>query len=268
MSLTKDWHPAPNIPLVLGYKRPPEHQDFIVVAGPCSVEDGMDLASIAQELSFCGANYARGGVFRAGTYPPDRYGLRRDLLRSWARSCFAQDLGVIVEVLDTRQVEFLANYCTAFQVGARHMQDYALLRELSSWDRTVFLKRGTGSKVKEWLGACEYLLQGKAKPILVERGISTFNDHCRWTADPSAIAVLKAEGIDVPVIVDASHGTGRSDLVRPLTLAGVAAGADGFLVEVHPNPKKSLSDANQAYPLDDLGELVRAALDVREASRG
>lgn len=172
-----------------------------------------------------------------------------------------------MECLDVRQVDFVARWADAIQVGARHMQDYALLKEVSAIDIPVFLKRNPGSTLDEFLGACEYLAKGKCWPVLIERGGSTHMNHVRWDLSISLIAAVKMM-TGIPIIVDASHGTGRRDLVRPMTLAGIAAGADGFLVEVHPDPEKSLSDADQAYPLGRLQDLIIAARAVQAVSRG
>lgn len=244
-------------------------EDMIVLAGPCSVESEAQIEAVLPVLVKCGVTYARGGVYRAGTYPRPQpfsewFGLQETIAKVWSAACRKAGLKVVMEVLDVREAGKMSELSDAFQVGARHMQDYALLVELSQYDRPVFLKRAVGAKLDEWLGAAEYLLKGKARPVLVERGISTFNDHCRWTPDIGTIAAAKTL-TDLPVIVDASHGTGRRDLVRDVTLGGIAAGADGFLVEAHPDPCNSLSDSQQAYPLDRLEELVAAARRVREA---
>lgn len=267
-SQRRTWGPKPAYPKVLEANRP----DFrfpIVIAGPCSVESEEQIEAIVPELKMAEVTYARGGVYRAGTYPRQDgvYGLQKPLLRKWASSVREAGLKTIVEVLDIRQVDYIDQYADAFQVGARHMQDYALLKELSKSRKTVTLKRAVGATLDEFLGAAEYLARGRCAPMLIERGSATHMNHVRWDLSVSLIAAIKGT-TGLPVIVDASHGTGRRDLVLPMTLAGVAAGADGFLVEVHPDPEKSLSDADQAYPLWGLQDMVRKATNVRAAASG
>ena len=258
IAFRRTWGPKPNYPNVLAYAGSFRAKPLIV-AGPCSVESQAQIAVIVPELARFGIDYARGGVFRAGTYPhPGKpFGLEEELADFWVHRCRVAGLKVVMEVLDLRQADWMAERASALQVGCRGMQSYPLLREVASFGKLVFLKRSVGAKVDEWLGAAEHLLVGGCKEIiLVERGISTFNDHCRWTQDISAIPAVKAI-TGIPVVVDASHGTGRRDLVLPMTLAGIAAGADGYLVEVHPEPEKSLSDADQALPLDQFPEFQR-----------
>ena len=219
---------------------------------------------VAKEIGRVGATFARGGVFRAGTYPREDFGLKRSLMELWAKTARKHGLKTILEVLDVRQVWDMEPYADAFQVGARHMQDYALLKELASSQRVVTLKRNMGATLDEFLGAAEYLARGKCQPVLIERGGSTNLNHVRWDLSISLIAAVK-QITEIPILVDASHGTGRRDLVEPMTLAGIAAGADGFLVEVHPDPEKSLSDADQALPLRRYEYLLEEVRAVREA---
>ena len=275
----RTWGPTPAYPHVLAVKSRPE-SGLIVLAGPCSVESDEQVAKVVPVLKDCRVTYARGGVYRAGTYPKPTdltargnqtrkriqpFGLQTGLLRHWADAVRKAGLRTIVEVLDIRQTETIDRYADAFQVGARHMQDYALLKKLSRSRKVVALKRAPGATLDEFLGAAEYLAQGACSPILIERGSATHMNHVRWDLSVSLIAAAKRM-TGLPVLVDASHGTGRSDLVVPMTLAGVAAGADGFLVEVHPDPGNSLSDADQALRLSDLWALVNRAEDVRHAT--
>jgi 3-deoxy-7-phosphoheptulonate synthase len=189
----------------------------------------------------------RGGVYRAGTYPPatGEFGLFLGALKDFSYHAHKNGLKIVVEVLDYRLIDTITQFADVLQVGARHMQDYALLKEVSKFNGIVTIKRGVGQTIDELLGACEYLMGGSCSPMIIERGSSTFMNHVRWDLSISAIPAIKAL-TGIPVIVDASHGTGRRDLVEPMTLAGVAAGADGYLVETHPNPTASLSDADQA----------------------
>ena len=260
----RTWGPSPSYPKVLSRSRPLRAEAMIVVAGPCSVENVGQAKAMAPELAKQGVTFARGGVFRAGTYPRDEFGLRRGLARSWARLCHVAGLKVVMECLDVRQLDFMAGLADAIQVGARHMQDYVLLNEASKLKKPVFLKRAVGATLDEFLGAAEYLARGRCSPILIERGSATHMNHVRWDVSLSLIAAIKRM-TGLPILVDASHGTGRRDLVEPVTLAGIAAGADGFLVEVHANPRRSVSDADQAYPLSGLGALISKARAVKAA---
>ena len=261
----RTWGPEPRYDAVRAYNPPSD--DFITIAGPCSVENQNQLVSISDVLSKLGITYMRGGVYRAGTYPPRNFGLQKQLLYDFKSITKLYGLKIIVEVLDVRQVEEVAGYVDALQVGTRHMQDYALLKEVAKFDGVVTLKRGVGSTLDEFLGAAEYLCQGICRPILIERGSSSYHNHVRWDLSVSIIAAIK-KITKMPIIVDASHGSGRRDLVEPLTLAGIAAGADGFLCEVHPEPEKSLSDAEQAYPLSKYEKLKKTAQEVHKVVNG
>lgn len=244
---------------------------MITVAGPCSVESPEQIETIAKVVGGIGVTFLRGGVFRAGTYPGPSFGLVNEtLIQEFSRAAHDYGMRCVLEVLDYRP-EALAiydKYADAYQVGARQMQNYQLLRLLAKRKRPVFLKRNTGSTVDEWLGAMDHLLTGNlCEPILIERGSSSHMDHVRWDLSISAIPAVHAINPDLAVIVDASHGTGRRDLVAPMTLAGLAAGADGFLCEVHPDPDRSLSDAQQAYPLLDFPKLLTKARSVWDAAK-
>ena len=254
----RSWGPKPNYPTVAAV--PKQDWPLIVIAGPCSVESHEQIDVIVPVLRSVGATYCRGGLFRAGTYPPPQgvFGLKRDLMEHWAQAVRQAGLKTIIEVLDIRQLDDLWPYADAFQVGARQMQNYSLLDELSKSSKVVTLKRNMGATLDEWLGAAEYLARGSAKPILVERGGSSFLNHTRWELSVSIIPAAKSI-TGLPVLCDSSHGSGRRDLVEPLTLAAIAAGADGFIIEVHPDPEKSLSDADQATPLERLQTIVERA---------
>ncbi len=249
------WGPNPSYPGVLQAKK---DERFVTIAGPCSIESEEQVEEVAKLLAKAGVTYMRGGVFRAGTYPRHDFGLKPELLHSFHRIANKHGLQNIVEVLDVRELAFVDTYADAFQVGARHMQDYALLKELAKTTKTVTLKRHMGATLDEFLGAAEYLMRGSCRPILIERGSATHMNHVRWDLSISLIAAIK-QMTALPIIVDASHGTGRRDLVEPMTLAGVAAGADGFLVEVHPDPCNSLSDADQAISFNTFMRLKERA---------
>lgn len=261
----RTWGPTPSYPNVIDHHenwRP----NLMILAGPCSVENEAQAKLISKELSKHPLAYARGGVYRAGTYPGKNFGFQVALAQRWADLCHKAGLRVVMECLDIRELEAMSEIADAIQIGARHMQDYALLKEASQLNCRVFLKRNPGATLDEFLGASEYLLKGKCSPVLVERGSSTFHNHVRWDLSISIIPSIKAI-TKIPIIIDASHGTGRRDLVEPMTLAGIAAGADGFLVEVHPHPELSMSDSDQAYPLDGLGQLIQKANSVKQAIR-
>lgn len=241
---------------------------IITVAGPCSLEDEAQMLAVSEVLRQEGVSYARGGFHRAGTYPPPKPGPRLDLLKLWCEIAHGCGIPVVAEVIDLLQLDAILRIlgeADALQVGARQMQNYGLLRALAPLGKTVFLKRNMGATVYEWLGSLDYLLAGTARPVMVERGVWTGNQHVRWTLDVSAVAYLKTQ-TGVPVLVDASHASGRRELVLPLTLAGLAAGADGYLVEVHPDPDASISDAEQALPLGEFPGLAARARIVHAAT--
>lgn len=266
-SKRRTWGPKPHYPLVESYV-PPGGSPFMVIAGPCSVESGEQIYQVAKVVSSFGATHLRGGVFRAGTYPGKNFGyISEDLLAHYSAAAKTYGLKNIIEVLDysDESISMVRQYADCFQVGARQMQNYTLLRKLGRMGRTVFLKRHPGSTIDEWLGSAEHLLTaGNCEPVLIERGSTGNATHVRWDLSISMIPAV--QGLtDIPIIVDASHGTGRRDLVEPMTLAGVAAGANGILVETHPNPEKSLSDADQAIGLDSFMSLMDKVSKIRKA---
>ena len=242
----RTWGPTPKYPTVLSIK-PCKPGKLISIAGPCAIENEKQIKKIASILAKAGCGYIRGGAYRAGTYPPDNFGLDRNLMTMFCNVAKNYGLKSIIEILDIRQLDTIL--ADVLQVGARHMQDYALLTELSKQKKPVILKRNMGATLDEFLGAAEYLVRGgKRNVMLCERGSSTHMNHVRWDLSISLIATIK-QMTGLPILVDASHGTGRWDLVAPMTRAGIAAGADGYIAEVHPEPNKSLSDADQAIPL-------------------
>ncbi len=258
--------PTPRFPLVEKYQRPDDQ--FIVISGSCSVESREQIDNIAAIVKKQGATHLRGGVFRAGTYPGKSFGwVSEELIQDFYLAAKTNGLKNIIEVLDysDESLEMISKYCDCFQVGARSMQNYSLLRKLGQYGKPVFLKRNTGSTLNEWLGAAEHLLTGGVKELyLIERGSSTFENHVRWGLSVSMIAGVKSL-TQIPVIVDASHASGRRDFVEALTLAGVAAGADGLLVEVHQIPEESLSDAEQAITPHQFYNLMKKVNKLREA---
>ena len=237
-----------------------------VIAGPCSVEGREMLRQTARAVRDAGAGLLRGGAFKPRTSPYAFQGLGESALRMLAEVRAETGLPVVTEVMDTRQVELVAEHADMLQVGARNMQNFALLSELGRVQRPVLLKRGLSATVKELLMAAEYVMaQGNRDVVLCERGIRTFETSTRNTLDVAAIPVLKAE-THLPVIVDPSHAGGRADLVAPLAFAAVAAGADGLVVEVHPDPEHALSDGDQSLTLAAFERMMRGLQPFAQAA--
>jgi 3-deoxy-7-phosphoheptulonate synthase len=216
------------------------------IAGPCAVENEEMLNKIARHVREGGATVLRGGAFKPRTSPYSFQGHGETALK-WMRAC-GDELGmpICTEVMDTRQVELIERYTDVFQIGARNMQNFDLLREVGKTRKAVLLKRGLAATVKDWLLSAEYVLsQGNRKVILCERGIKTFEDSIRYTMDISSIPVAR-QWSHLPIIVDPSHAAGKRDFVAALALAGMAAGAHGIIVEVHYNPAEAQCDGPQA----------------------
>ncbi len=232
--------------------------ELVVVAGPCSVEGEEMLMQTARSVKASGARALRGGAFKPRTSPYSFRGMEESGLELLAAARVASGLPVVTEVMDTRQVEAVAGHADVLQVGARNMQNYALLTEVGRVHRPVLLKRGLSATIQDLLLAAEYVMkQGNMNVILCERGIRTFETATRNTFDVSAIPVLKSE-THLPVLADPSHAGGYRYLVAPLAYAAVAAGADGLLVEVHPTPETALSDGDQSLDFDEFGTLMEA----------
>ena len=224
-------------------------RQLAIMAGPCSVEGEEQAFTIAAAVARAGATVMRGGAYKPRTSPYSFQGLGEEGLKILRRAADAHGLAVVSEVLDTSQVGLVARYADILQVGARNMQNFALLREVGHSDKPVLLKRGMAATIEEWLMSAEHVLShGNSQVILCERGIRTFETYTRNTLDLNAIPVVK-ELSHLPVIVDPSHGTGIRDKVAPMARAAIAAGADGLLVEVHHDPDHALSDGPQSlYP--------------------
>jgi 3-deoxy-7-phosphoheptulonate synthase len=230
--------------------------EVVVIAGPCSVESRENTQDIASFVASRGARGLRGGAFKPRTSPYSFRGLGREGLEILAEVREEVGLPVVTEVMDTRQVELVAEYADALQIGARNMQNFPLLTEVGRTHRPVLLKRGMSATVKDLLLAAEYVMsQGNMNVMLCERGIRTFETATRNTFDLAAIPLLKME-THLPVIADPSHGAGRRDLVHALSYAAVAAGADGLIVEVHPDPEIAVSDGEQTLNYPEFGELM------------
>ena len=217
-----------------------------VIAGPCSVEGREMVLEMARAVKAAGARLLRGGAFKPRTSPYTFQGLGEEALRYLAEAREATGLPIVTELMDPRDAPLVLKYADLIEIGARNMQNFRLLKEVGSHRKPVLLKRGMSSSIKELLMSAEYILsEGNYNVILCERGIRTFEDFTRNTLDLSAVPALKSL-THLPVIVDPSHGTGKWDLVPPMALAAVAAGADGLMVEVHPKPEDALSDGPQA----------------------
>jgi len=231
-------------------------RSFVVVAGPCAVESRAQMLESAHAAAAAGATVLRGGAFKPRTSPYNFQGLGLHGVELLAEAREATGLPFFTEVMDTALIEPMYGLVDGFQVGARNMQNYDLLRALGDIDKPVLLKRGQGATVEEWLLAAEYLLVGgNDQVVLCERGIRTFNGHMRFTLDLGSVAWAKRE-THLPVIVDPSHATGDRALVAPMARAALAAGADGVIVEIHPHPEDALSDGPQALSPQEIRALV------------
>jgi 3-deoxy-7-phosphoheptulonate synthase len=236
-----------------------------VIAGPCSVESAEMIVSIANRVKSMGAVMLRGGAFKPRTSPYSFNGLGECALEYLETARAESALPIVTEVMDTRQVELVARTADMLQVGARNMQNFSLLEEVGRCGRPVLLKRGLSATITDLLLAAEHVMAaGNSNIVLCERGIRTFETSTRSTLDVSAIPVLKEE-THLPVIVDPSHAGGRARLVLPLALASIAAGADGIMVEVHPDPGAALSDGDQSLTMEMFSDLMRAAGPVAAA---
>jgi 3-deoxy-7-phosphoheptulonate synthase len=240
-------------------------RDVVLIAGPCSVESRGMLLATAHAVRAAGAVMLRGGAFKPRTSPYAFSGLGEAALEILAEARAETGLPVVTEVMDTRQVDLVARHADMLQVGARNMQNFALLAEVGRSGVPVLLKRGLAATVAELLHAAEHVMAaGNAQVVLCERGIRTFETGSRNTLDVTAIPILKRE-THLPVIVDPSHAGGRADLVAPLAAAAIAAGADGLIVEVHPSPADALSDGEQSLAPDAFAALVRRLAPVAAA---
>jgi len=223
-------------------------EEFVVIAGPCSVESEEQTIGTAIKVKEAGANMLRGGAFKPRTSPYDFQGLGLEGLKILEKARRVTGLPVVTEVTDPRDVTWVCEYADVLQIGTRNMQNYSLLKEVGKVQTPVLLKRGMYSTLKEWLNCAEYILAGgNPNVILCERGIRTFETYNRNTLDLSIVPSIK-EISHLPILVDPSHGTGRLSIIEPMSLAAMAAGADGILIEVHCNPCEALCDRDQAMP--------------------
>jgi 3-deoxy-7-phosphoheptulonate synthase len=231
-------------------------KEVVVMAGPCAVESEQQLFETARAVKAAGANILRGGAFKPSTSPYQFRGLGEQGLKLLSRIKKEVGLPVITEVMSTGDVGLVAAYADILQIGARNMQNFSLLEEVAKTGKPVMLKRGLSATVQEWLLAAEYILaQGDAQLILCERGIRTFETYTRNTMDISVIPIIEKVS-HLPIIADPSHGTGKWYLVIPMALAAVAAGADGIMVEVHPQPDMALKDGAQSLTFANFQQLM------------
>jgi 3-deoxy-7-phosphoheptulonate synthase len=227
-----------------------------MMAGPCTVETEKQLMTTAEAVRRRGAVILRGGAFKPSTSPYSFRGLGEPGLKLLAKARDMFGLAVITEVMTPADVELVCAYADVLQIGTRNMLNYMLLDEVGKINKPVMLKRGMSATFEEWLLAAEYILsQGNPHVILCERGIRTFEKMTRNTMDISAIPMIKRLS-HLPIIADPSQGTGRRDLVAPLSLASIAAGADGLLIEVHPNPDEALKDGAQSQTIEQFSQLM------------
>ncbi|MDD4371398.1 MAG: 3-deoxy-7-phosphoheptulonate synthase [Anaerostipes sp.] len=250
----RQFHPTDSVVDVNGVKIGGGH--FQVMAGPCSIETKEQMTSVANSVKDAGAGFLRGGAFKPRTSPYAFQGLHDEGLKLLLEAKKATGLPVVTEIMDPRDLPLFDNV-DLIQVGARNMQNFELLKELGKTNKPVLLKRGLAATMQEWLMSAEYIMAGGNEDvILCERGIRTYETAVRNTLDLSAIPVIKKKS-HLPVIVDPSHATGVRDLVEPMALAAIAAGADGLMVEVHNNPAKALCDGPQSLTPDAFSDLMK-----------
>ncbi len=236
-----------------------------VIAGPCSVESEEQIVQSARAVKAAGATALRGGAFKPRTSPYSFQGLKEEGLKMLAAARAETGLAVVTEVMSTEDVDLIANYADVLQIGARNMQNYRLLEAVGKIDRPVLLKRGPAATIEELLLAAEYVLNGgNPNVMLCERGIRTFENHTRFTLPLATVAYLHHK-THLPVVVDPSHGTGHTYLVPDMAVASVAAGADGLMIEVHPNPEHALSDGYQSMNFGQFDQMMRRCRKVAEA---
>ncbi|MCK4590489.1 MAG: 3-deoxy-7-phosphoheptulonate synthase [Candidatus Latescibacteria bacterium] len=252
--VSKEFHPEKTVIKVADVEIGGEQ--IVVMAGPCSVESREQLLSTAQFVKSVGADILRGGAFKPSTSPYSFQGLGEEGLKLLAEARQQTGLPVVTEVMDTRDVELVSRYADILQIGTRNMTNFSLLQEVGFSEKPVMLKRGMSATIEEWLQAAEYIAdKGNSAVILCERGIRTFENFTRNTFDINAIPAVKQLS-HLPVVGDPSHGTGRWQLVAPVARAAIAAGADGLMIEVHPNPPQALKDGAQSLTFSDFRKLM------------
>ena len=260
--VSREFHPQSSVIDVAGV--PIGGDEFVVMAGPCAVESRAQLLESAEIARRGGAQFLRGGAYKPRTSPYSFQGLEEEGLKYLAEAREKTGLRVVTEVTEVDAVPTVAAYADLLQIGARNMQNFRLLKEVGRTQKPVLLKRGLAATLDEWLNAAEYILnEGNPNVIFCERGIRSYETYTRNTLDLSAVAAVKHLS-HLPIIVDPSHGTGKWRLVKPMSLAAVAAGADGIILEMHPNPAKALSDGPQSLTPVNYEDLMK---DVRKLAR-
>jgi len=230
--------------------------EIVVIGGPCSVESEEQIVRTAEAVKAAGGRLLRGGAYKPRTSPYAFQGLGENGLRLLARAREKTGLGIVTEVMESSEVDLVAEYADVLQVGARNMQNTKLLRSVSKIDKPILLKRGLSATLNEFLMSAEYILSGgNSRVILCERGIRTFVEYTRNTLDLNVVPAVKQLS-HLPIIVDPSHGTGRHDLVLAMSRAAIAAGADGLMIEVHPDPEKAFSDGDQSLTPEAFASLM------------
>jgi 3-deoxy-7-phosphoheptulonate synthase len=260
---SREFHPADTVVEVAGVQIGGKR--IIVIAGPCSVESEEQMLQTARAVKAAGARLLRGGAYKPRTSPYAFQGLGEDGLKILAKVREATGIGIVTEVMESSEVDMVAEYADVLQVGARNMHNSKLLRALSRIQKPILLKRHFSATLNEFLMSAEYLLAGgNTQVVLCERGIRTFVEYTRNTLDLNIVPAIKKLS-HLPIIVDPSHGTGRHDLVVPMSLAAIAAGADGLIVEVHPNPAEAFSDGEQSLTPEKFANLMKALPGVAAA---
>ena len=257
---SREFHPQSTIVDVDGVKI--GGGNLVVMAGPCAVESREQLFEAADLVKKSGAQFLRGGAYKPRTSPYSFQGLEETGLRYLAEARERTGLKLVTEVTEVEAVATVAQYADMLQIGARNMQNFRLLKEVGRSDKPVLLKRGLAATLNEWLNAAEYIMsEGNPNVVFCERGIRTYETYTRNTLDLSAVAAIKHLS-HLPIIVDPSHGTGKWRMVKPMAFAAVAAGADGLMMEVHPNPAKALSDGPQSLTPDNYMEVMKGVMEL------
>ncbi|MGL6015953.1 MAG: 3-deoxy-7-phosphoheptulonate synthase [Selenomonadaceae bacterium] len=259
---SREFHPASSVIDVDGVKI--GGGNVVVMAGPCAVESREQLFEAAKIVKAGGAQFLRGGAYKPRTSPYSFQGLENEGLKYLAEARELTGLKIVTEVTEVEAVEVVTQYADMLQIGARNMQNFRLLKEVGRGSKPVLLKRGLAATLEEWLNAAEYIMsEGNQNVVFCERGIRTYETYTRNTLDLSAIAAIKHLS-HLPIIVDPSHGTGKWRMVKPMAYAAIAAGADGLMMEVHPNPAKALSDGPQSLTPENYQEVMKGIFKISQ----
>ena len=262
---SREFHPMPTVIDVGGIKIGEGLP--VVMAGPCAVESREQLMEAAEIVKKGGAEFLRGGAYKPRTSPYSFQGLEEEGLKLLAEAREKTGLKIVTEVTEVENVGLVSEYADVLQIGARNMQNFRLLKEVGRGNKPVMLKRGLAATIDEWLNAAEYIMnEGNPNVIFCERGIRTYETYTRNTLDLSAVAAIKHLS-HLPIISDPSHGTGKWRFVRPMAFASIAAGADGLIMEMHPNPAKALSDGPQSLTPESYYEVMRGVKKIAQFMR-